>query len=74
MLNCKEVTKLCSQEMERSLLLQERVSLRMHLMMCSGCASFRHQMQTLHMAMQHYASGTAISTSDDPAAGAKSDS
>lgn len=67
MLNCKEVTELCSQEMERGLQLQERMSLRMHLMMCSGCSNFRKQMRALRVAMQHYASGTAISTSDDPA-------
>ena len=41
MLNCKEVTEMCSQEMERDLRLQERMSLRMHLMMCSGCSNFR---------------------------------
>lgn len=68
MLSCKEVTLLCSQEMERSLLLQELASLHMQLMMCSGCTNFRQQMQALRMAMQHYANGTAISTPDDPAA------
>ncbi|MEJ7688667.1 MAG: hypothetical protein WKG52_17770 [Variovorax sp.] len=67
MLNCKEVTEMCSQEMERSLLLQERLSLRMHLVMCSGCTNFRKQMQALRMTMQHYASGAAVSTADDPA-------
>jgi hypothetical protein len=66
MLNCKEVTELCSQEMERGLQLHERMSLRMHLMMCSGCTNFRKQMQALRAAMQQYADGTAISTSDDP--------
>lgn len=66
MLSCKEVTELCSQEMERGLQLQERMSLRMHLMMCSGCTNFRKQMQALRVAMQHYASGAAISTSDEP--------
>ncbi len=72
MLNCKEATRMCSQELERSLLLQARASLRMHLMRCSDCSNFRQQMQTLHMAMQHYASGTAISTSDDPPTRAES--
>lgn len=66
MLNCKEVTEMCSHEMERKLLLQERVSLRMHLMMCSGCANFRRQMQAMRIAMQRYASGAAVSTSDAP--------
>ena len=74
MLSCKDATRMCSQEMERSLLLQERVSLRMHLVMCSDCTHFRQQMQALHMAMQHYANGTAISTSDDPPARTESGS
>ncbi|MEO8859481.1 MAG: hypothetical protein ABI343_21050 [Burkholderiaceae bacterium] len=52
--------------MERKLLLQERMSLRMHLMMCSGCTNFRRQMNTMRSAMQHYASGATVSTSDDP--------
>ena len=38
MLNCKEVTELCSQELERPLRMGERVSMHTHLMMCSGCA------------------------------------
>ena len=67
MLNCKEVTEMCSQEMERKLLVQERMSLRMHLMMCSRCSNFRRQLQTIRIAMQHYAMGAAVSISDEPA-------
>lgn len=66
MLNCKEVTEMCSEEMERVLRLQERMSLRMHLLMCSGCNNFRRQMHTMRSAMQHYANGAAVSTSDEP--------
>ncbi len=66
MLNCKEVSEMCSEEMERDLRLQERMSLRMHLLMCSGCNNFRHQMHTMRSAMQHYGSGAAVSTSDEP--------
>lgn len=65
MLNCKEVTEMCSQELERPLLLRERVSQRMHLMMCNECTNFRVQVQAMHIAMQRYASGAAVSTSDD---------
>lgn len=60
MLNCKEVTELCSQEMERSLRLREQVSLGTHLMMCSGCTNFRKQMKTLRQVMQAYAEGNAV--------------
>ena len=59
MLNCKEVTELCSQEMERPLGLGERVSLGAHLMMCTGCTNFRRQMKTLRLVAQTYAAGGA---------------
>ena len=65
MLNCKEMTEMCSQEMERGLRVQERLSLHMHLLMCSDCTNFRRQMQTMRTAMQHYASGCAVSASDE---------
>lgn len=60
MLSCKEVTELCSQEMERSLRLREQVSLGTHLMMCSGCSNFRKQMKTLRRVMQAYAEGQGV--------------
>lgn len=63
MLNCKEVTELCSQEMERKLPLMERISLRTHLMMCTGCTNFRKQMSALRHVSRRYAQGEAISTS-----------
>jgi len=60
MLNCKEVTTLCSQEMERPLRWREQVSLRVHLMMCSGCTNFRKQMKSLRKTMHMYAAGQAV--------------
>jgi predicted anti-sigma-YlaC factor YlaD len=61
MLNCHEVTQLCSQELERPLGLWERVSLRAHLMMCDGCSNFRDQMGSIREAMRAYAEGRAPS-------------
>lgn len=59
MLNCKEVTRLCSDEFERPLRLGERTSLQLHLMMCTGCANYRRQMQSLRQFAQGYAEGRA---------------
>jgi hypothetical protein len=59
MLNCKEITELCSQEMERSLGLGERMSLATHLLMCSGCTNFRKQMKALRLVARTYAEGGA---------------
>ena len=67
MLNCKEVTEVCSAEMERPLRLGEQVLLRTHLMMCTGCSEYRRQLKTLRQVMQAYAEGKAIA--DDVAPG-----
>ncbi len=47
MMNCKQATQLMSQELDRTLRWRERVALRMHVLMCSGCANFRKQMAFL---------------------------
>lgn len=60
MLNCREVTELCSQEMERPLRIGERVSLGTHLMMCSGCTNYRKQMKALRLIARTYADGGAV--------------
>lgn len=68
MLNCREVTELCSQEMDRALRLREKVSLGTHLVMCSACTNFRRQMKTLRQVSQAYAEGRALPTEqgEDP--------
>ena len=67
MLNCRQVTEVCSVEMERPLRLGEQVSLRTHLMMCTGCSEYRKQLKTLRQVMQAYAEGRSIQ--DDPGDG-----
>lgn len=62
MLNCREVTELCSLELEHPLRLMQRVSLETHLMMCSGCNNFRKQMKMLREASVAYAAGKALPT------------
>lgn len=65
MLNCEEVTRICSDELDRPLRLGERTSLQMHLMMCSGCANYRKQMQTMRQIAQAYAEGRAPKDATD---------
>lgn len=60
MLSCKQVTELCSQELDRQLGLGERVSLKTHLMMCSGCSNYRRQLFTLREVARAYADGRAV--------------
>lgn len=50
MLNCKNATKLMSKAQDKPLILKERVALRFHLMMCSGCNNYNKQMSFIHKA------------------------
>ena len=47
MLNCKQAVALMTQGMDRELGAGQRMSLRFHLMMCSGCRNFSKQMDFL---------------------------
>ncbi len=57
MLNCQQVTRLYSESLERTPTLQERMSLKMHVMMCSGCRNFGKQMHTLRQVARAFAKG-----------------
>ncbi len=41
MLNCKDMTKLISDSLERKISLRQRMELWMHIMMCGMCRRFR---------------------------------
>ena len=47
MLSCRESTRLMSEARERSLSVGERMGLRLHLAICSGCRRFNRQMDVL---------------------------
>lgn len=57
MLNCVQVTRLYSESQERTLSVGERMSLQVHVMMCSACRNFGKQMSVLRNAARTYASG-----------------
>jgi hypothetical protein len=57
MLNCHEATKLMSESQERSLALTEKVPLKFHTMMCTGCRNFGEQMNALRVMTRAYAKG-----------------
>jgi predicted anti-sigma-YlaC factor YlaD len=55
MLNCRDATRLMSDAQERPLGWRERISLRLHLAMCSACRAFGSQLGTLRAALRRYA-------------------
>jgi hypothetical protein len=57
MLTCKHATKLMSQSQDRPLTLRERIGLRLHLMMCSGCTQFERQLHFIRTACRRIGGG-----------------
>jgi predicted anti-sigma-YlaC factor YlaD len=57
MLNCKQATKLMSKEQDTPLSLSESLSLRFHLMMCSGCRNYNKQLESIRKACQRLGGG-----------------
>ncbi len=50
MYSCEQASKLSSRAMEEPLGRRDRWLLRLHLMMCGGCANFSRQIGFLHRA------------------------
>lgn len=57
MLNCRQATELMSQEQDRPLSLAERLGLRLHVLICTGCSNYRRQMGVLRAACRRFGSG-----------------
>ena len=57
MMNCRQASELCSDAMDRSLRLGEKMALRTHLLMCSGCANYRDQINLMRRVMHACAEG-----------------
>jgi predicted anti-sigma-YlaC factor YlaD len=58
MMNCNQTTRLASDSLERRLTLRERLALRIHVTMCSGCRNFMNQMHTIRNLAKAYVGGT----------------
>ncbi|MBI5626468.1 MAG: zf-HC2 domain-containing protein [Nitrosomonadales bacterium] len=54
MLNCKHATMLMSQGMDKKLGMMQKMGLRFHLMMCSGCRNFNKQMEFLRQGCRKF--------------------
>jgi hypothetical protein len=54
MLSCKDVSKLLSDGLDRKLRFSERVRLRLHLAMCSACATVERQLGFLREALSSF--------------------
>ena len=52
MLSCEQDTRLLSESQERPLTLSEKMNLKVHTAMCSGCREFGRQLSSLRMLIQ----------------------
>ncbi len=50
MLNCREVTQLASESLDRKLTWKEHIGLWFHLMMCKLCTRYVRQLKFMHYA------------------------
>ncbi|MDT8388137.1 MAG: zf-HC2 domain-containing protein [Thiogranum sp.] len=58
MLSCKDASVIVSDSLDRKLSLHERLSLKLHLMMCNACQRMAGQMQILHAVSLYYRTAT----------------
>jgi len=49
--NCKKVTQMVSESLDRKLPLHQRLGIRIHLFMCKFCSRYRKQLLILREAM-----------------------
>jgi hypothetical protein len=52
-MKCRDATQLLSQQLDRKLTLPVRLGLDFHLVVCSGCRTFRRNLSLLRTACQH---------------------
>ncbi len=50
MLNCKQNTELLSQALDRPITFREKLTMRLHLMMCRDCRNFEKQLAFIRKA------------------------
>jgi hypothetical protein len=52
MLNCKEVTRMVSESLDRKLPLHQRMGMKIHLLVCKFCSRYRKQLLILREAIR----------------------
>lgn len=63
---CTDVTRLVSESMDRMLPVLTRIKLRLHLMICDGCAQYRQQLLNIRQALQRPTTPSKDQRQDKP--------
>ncbi|MCK7596766.1 zf-HC2 domain-containing protein [Microbulbifer sp. CAU 1566] len=72
-MNCKQASRLLSEQLERPLHGGEKLQLKLHLLMCRGCRNFGDQMRTLRQLSKGYAKTASEADGKDGATRGSSD-
>lgn len=56
MFNCKEVSRMVSEFMDRNLPFHQRIGIRIHMMMCEFCFRYRRQLLLIRETIRLHAS------------------
>ncbi len=67
MFNCREVSRLVSESMDRDLSILQRTGIRFHLMMCKHCARFGQQLRWIRKIIRLRGEDVAQPLNMDPA-------
>ncbi|MCX2840116.1 zf-HC2 domain-containing protein [Microbulbifer thermotolerans] len=59
MKKCRDITRLLSEAQERELTPSERISVKLHTLICSGCRNFGSQVDILRGISRAYVRGAA---------------
>lgn len=54
MMNCKQATRLLSESQDRSLTTKEKMTLKLHITLCSACRRFGQQMHQIRALSKAY--------------------
>lgn len=52
MISCKQASQLTSQALDKKLSMWERLSLKLHLIICKNCQRFSQQIHKLHVTIR----------------------
>lgn len=57
MMNCQQATRLISEAKDRPLGTQEKLALKVHLLMCSGCRNYNRHLNLISSYTKAFVSG-----------------
>lgn len=64
---CRDITRLLSESMDQPMSRSARLSVRLHLLICAGCAAYKGQLKQIRQALRRSADTTQGESTGSPA-------